>query len=168
MSTQAWQRGRRPARRAAPESRDPTRVLSSPQEPKERPVVFMFPGQGAQYPRMGLELYQTEPVFRAAVDHCAELLLPHLGLDLRAVLYPDERPTPRRGSGQATNDGEPRTKNQEPRDSGNQESGVRSQESGVRSQESETSAPAPQSPIPNPQSPIPNLRSSVLSPQSPV
>ena len=60
----------------------------------------MFPGQGAQYVRMARELYEDEPVFRDAVDRCAELLEPHLGLDLREVLYPstndrttnDERP----------------------------------------------------------------------------
>ncbi|HEY0733778.1 MAG TPA: SDR family NAD(P)-dependent oxidoreductase, partial [Herpetosiphonaceae bacterium] len=54
----------------------------------ERPIAFLFPGQGAQYINMGLELYATEPVFRAAVDRCAELLKPHLKLDLRQVLFP--------------------------------------------------------------------------------
>ncbi|MFN8500615.1 SDR family NAD(P)-dependent oxidoreductase [Kouleothrix sp.] len=37
---------------------------------------------------MGRELYAGEPVFRAQIDRCAKLLRPHLGLDLRAVLYP--------------------------------------------------------------------------------
>ena len=37
---------------------------------------------------MGLELYQEEPTFREQVDRCAEILTPHLGLDLREVLYP--------------------------------------------------------------------------------
>ncbi|MCI0726484.1 MAG: amino acid adenylation domain-containing protein [Chloroflexi bacterium] len=72
------------------EARDPKRVFSSLQESRERPVVFMFPGQGAQYVGMGAELYELEPVFREWVDRCAELLTPHLGLDLRAVLYPPE------------------------------------------------------------------------------
>jgi len=53
-----------------------------------RPVAFLFPGQGSQYPTMGQDLYQAEPCFRAAVDRCAEILEPHLGLDLRALLYP--------------------------------------------------------------------------------
>lgn len=52
-----------------------------------RPVVFMFPGQGAQYPAMGGALYAQEPVYRAAVDRCATILQPHLGLDLREPLY---------------------------------------------------------------------------------
>jgi amino acid adenylation domain-containing protein len=67
---------------------DPTRVFTQFQAPKKRPVVFMFSGQGAQYVNMGLELYQTESIFREQVDRCAEFLKPHLGLDLRTVLYP--------------------------------------------------------------------------------
>jgi phthiocerol/phenolphthiocerol synthesis type-I polyketide synthase E len=69
---------------------DPARVLTvaDSQEPRKRPVVFLFPGQGAQFPGMGEELYRKEAVFREEVDRCSELLLPHLGLDLRAALYP--------------------------------------------------------------------------------
>ena len=52
-------------------------------------VVFMFPGQGAQHVAMGRQLYRTEPVFRSAVDECAEGLEAQLGLDLRTTLYPD-------------------------------------------------------------------------------
>ena len=51
-------------------------------------VVFMFPGQGSQYVNMGASLYRDEIVFREAVDRCAEILRPHLNLDLRTVLYP--------------------------------------------------------------------------------
>lgn len=51
-------------------------------------VVFMFPGQGSQYVNMGLNLYQHEPIFRTAVDRCAELLQPLLQLDIRELLYP--------------------------------------------------------------------------------
>jgi acyl transferase domain-containing protein len=64
------------------------RVLTGFQEIGDRPVVFMFSGQGAQYVNMGLELYQVEPVFREHVDLCAGLLVPHLGFDLRTVIYP--------------------------------------------------------------------------------
>lgn len=78
---------------AALRTRDPKRVVTDSQEATDRPVVFMFPGQGAQYVRMGLELYRSEPVFRQQVDACAELLKPHLGLDLREVLYPHEEKT---------------------------------------------------------------------------
>lgn len=70
------------------ETPDPKRVFTAVQESKDHPVVFMFPGQGSQYPNMASELYQAEPIFREAVDGCAELLVPHLGFDLRQVLYP--------------------------------------------------------------------------------
>ncbi|GGK15975.1 hypothetical protein GCM10011583_54810 [Streptomyces camponoticapitis] len=57
---------------------------------QERPrLAWLFPGQGAQYAGMGAALYRTEPVFRDAVDTCAELLAPELGLDLRQLLLAD-------------------------------------------------------------------------------
>jgi non-ribosomal peptide synthase protein (TIGR01720 family) len=68
---------------------DPKRVITGVQDPVEPSVVFMFPGQGAQYVQMAAELYRGESSFRKDVDGCAEILLPHLGLDLRSVLYPD-------------------------------------------------------------------------------
>jgi acyl transferase domain-containing protein len=48
----------------------------------------MFPGQGSQYVNMGRELYEQEPIFTDIVDSAAETLQPHLGFDLREVLYP--------------------------------------------------------------------------------
>ncbi|MFN6479644.1 SDR family NAD(P)-dependent oxidoreductase [Nostoc sp. DedQUE07] len=75
---------------AASALRDPQRVLTRLVENSDRPIAFMFPGQGAQYVDMGKELYQTEPVFQEQVDFCCQLLQPHLGLDLRSVIYPKE------------------------------------------------------------------------------
>ncbi len=66
------------------------RLATRHREPADRPVAFLFPGQGAQYVNMSRGLYRTQPVFRQHLDHCAEILLPHLGLDLRLVLYPDD------------------------------------------------------------------------------
>ena len=54
-------------------------------------VVFLFGGQGTQYVNMGLNLYRDEPLFRAVVDDCCEYLQPHLGRDLRDLLYPQPR-----------------------------------------------------------------------------
>jgi amino acid adenylation domain-containing protein len=51
------------------------------------PVALLFPGQGSQYPGMGALLHASEPVFREALDRCAEILQPHLGLDLRELLF---------------------------------------------------------------------------------
>lgn len=36
-----------------------------------RPVVFLFSGQGSQYPGMGKKLYETEAIFREALNDCA-------------------------------------------------------------------------------------------------
>jgi acyl transferase domain-containing protein/NADP-dependent 3-hydroxy acid dehydrogenase YdfG len=55
---------------------------------KSPEVVFLFSGQGSQYPGMLAGLYASEPVVRETVDKCAEILRPHLGFDLRAVLDP--------------------------------------------------------------------------------
>jgi acyl transferase domain-containing protein/thioesterase domain-containing protein len=62
----------------------PTRAVKS----RSREVVFMFPGQGSQYVNMGVNFYQDEPVFREIVDHCAEILQPLMGVDLRSIVYP--------------------------------------------------------------------------------
>jgi phthiocerol/phenolphthiocerol synthesis type-I polyketide synthase E len=75
------------------ETQAPKRVFSSFQECCDRSVVFMFPGQGSQYVNMGQELYKTESVFSQEVDRCAEILKPHLGLDIRHILYPNEEQT---------------------------------------------------------------------------
>jgi acyl transferase domain-containing protein/SAM-dependent methyltransferase/acyl carrier protein len=57
----------------------------------ERSIVFMFPGQGAQYPGMAQGLYKHEPVVRRAIDQCAKILDPELGADLRKVLFPSAK-----------------------------------------------------------------------------
>jgi acyl transferase domain-containing protein len=72
------------------ETSDTTRVLTSRAEHVDRPVVMMFSGQGAQYVNMARGLYQHERRFREQVDRCSELLLPHLKLDLRNIIYHDQ------------------------------------------------------------------------------
>jgi acyl transferase domain-containing protein/glutamate-1-semialdehyde aminotransferase len=64
-------------------------LVSTQCDARAAPVVFLFPGQGAQRVNMARGLYQGEAAFRTAVDECAETLQPELGLDLRTVLYPD-------------------------------------------------------------------------------
>lgn len=67
---------------------DRRRVLTADDEAVERSVAFLFPGQGSQYPDMGLGLYRDMPRFRQTVDRCSDLLEPELGVDLRRLLYP--------------------------------------------------------------------------------
>jgi len=72
---------------------NPKKVLTNFQKSNDRPVVFMFPGQGTQYVNMGHDLYKSEPTFREQVDLCSEFLKPLIGTDLRHVLYPDKERT---------------------------------------------------------------------------
>ena len=73
---------------AALKSKESKRDLSEVLSRRDSPVAFMFPGQGTQRINMGLDLYQSEPTFKEEIDRCAEILLPHLHVDLRAFLYP--------------------------------------------------------------------------------
>ncbi len=58
-------------------------------------VAFLFTGQGAQYPGMARTLYQAQPAFRAALDHCAALLQPQLDRPLLDLLFDAADPNDR-------------------------------------------------------------------------
>ncbi|QRN99308.1 amino acid adenylation domain-containing protein [Archangium violaceum] len=49
-------------------------------------VAFLFPGQGAQSPGMGRELYEAEPTFRQHVEECLALLQAPLREEVRTLL----------------------------------------------------------------------------------
>ncbi|WP_310777903.1 non-ribosomal peptide synthetase/type I polyketide synthase [Mycobacterium sp. Z3061] len=49
-------------------------------------IVFVFPGQGAQYPAMAAGLYQEHPVFARAVDACDQALQPWTGWSVADVI----------------------------------------------------------------------------------
>ncbi|KMZ13565.1 Malonyl CoA-acyl carrier protein transacylase [Candidatus Burkholderia humilis] len=48
-----------------------------------RPVVFLFPGQGSQYLGMCADLYRAGGAFRDAFDRCADGFARHLDRDIR-------------------------------------------------------------------------------------
>jgi amino acid adenylation domain-containing protein len=73
--------------------KDRKRVQTRLRPSEKTEVYFLFPGQGSQHANMAREIYDTEPVFREAVDRCAKILLPHLGADLRTLLYPPDGAT---------------------------------------------------------------------------
>ncbi|ORT61436.1 hybrid non-ribosomal peptide synthetase/type I polyketide synthase [Streptomyces sp. CB03238] len=49
-------------------------------------TVFVFPGQGSQWARMGVELLETEPVFAREIEACNEALRPYVDWSLLDVL----------------------------------------------------------------------------------
>lgn len=55
-----------------------------------REIVFMFPGQGSQYVRMGQNLYEQNETFRVNFDACCDMLVPLIGRDLRHVMFPPD------------------------------------------------------------------------------
>ncbi|MEM7357382.1 MAG: type I polyketide synthase, partial [Acidobacteriota bacterium] len=79
----------RDAREAAEILRaDPLGLEEESRPETDRPVMFLFPGQGAQRVDMGRDLYQREPIFHREIERCAELLQSEIDHELPAVLYP--------------------------------------------------------------------------------
>ncbi|MBX2821167.1 MAG: SDR family NAD(P)-dependent oxidoreductase, partial [Rhodothermaceae bacterium] len=72
------------------EGAKPGRTYSSAQKAASRELIFMFPGQGAQYVQMGRDLYEHETVFRETIDRCADMLRDRESMDLKGLLYPKE------------------------------------------------------------------------------
>ncbi len=63
-------------------------LTSSRGEVHDSPTIaFLFTGQGSQYIGMGKELYETQPIFRQALDQCAELVKPYLPDPLLEVVF---------------------------------------------------------------------------------
>lgn len=56
---------------------------------KSTRLVWMFTGQGAQYPNMARELYQTHTVFRQALIFCEQVLNAYLDKPLLQILFDD-------------------------------------------------------------------------------
>lgn len=54
-------------------------------------LAFVFSGQGTQWARMGLDLFEREPVFRAALEECDAALRPHLDRSVIDDIAADEQ-----------------------------------------------------------------------------
>jgi acyl transferase domain-containing protein len=59
-------------------------------ETAETEVIFMFPGQGAQYVDMGRELYEKESSFRQEMDMCYQIMHHITGTSFKDILYPSK------------------------------------------------------------------------------
>ena len=71
------------ALRNADSSVRPTGIIGA----KPSGVIFMFPGQGAQYVAMGSTLYESKPAFRAAFDECLQAMEGQLNFDLKERVF---------------------------------------------------------------------------------
>ncbi len=54
-----------------------------------RPIIFMFTGQGSEYLDMGKQLYEQESVFRKELTRCFDISKQIMGVDLKDILYPE-------------------------------------------------------------------------------
>lgn len=72
------------------EALDTRRVFTHTAPSGKAGAVFMFPGGGAQHPRMGRDLYAAEPVYKEHLDRGLAELLARTGKDLRPLLFADE------------------------------------------------------------------------------
>ncbi|MGW1727851.1 type I polyketide synthase [Streptomyces sp. NPDC002306] len=65
---------------------DPASVVRGAAAAPAGPVVFVFPGQGSQWPGMGRQLYARSEVFARSIDACARALAPWVDWSLADVV----------------------------------------------------------------------------------
>lgn len=70
---------------------EPHAALSQGEAATRRPrVVFVFSGQGSQWPAMGRRLLRESPAFRASLEACDQALRAHVDWSLLEQLHADE------------------------------------------------------------------------------
>lgn len=84
------------------DARDIFDILSSQESGEagktaETAVIFMFPGQGAQYVDMGRELYEKERYYRQEMDMCFQIIHHITGTSFKDILYPSQSDPGSRG-----------------------------------------------------------------------
>lgn len=70
---------------------DSGKILSSYCQQSQQAVIFMLPGQSAQYINMGRGLYDREAIFKQVMDACFNYYRSVTGEDISSVLYPTHR-----------------------------------------------------------------------------
>ncbi|MDQ5921580.1 MAG: hypothetical protein QG673_1639 [Pseudomonadota bacterium] len=51
-------------------------------------IIFMFPGQGTQYPDMTVDLYQYDKDYQVILDNCLLIINKHVNIDFKHILFP--------------------------------------------------------------------------------
>lgn len=70
------------------EQKDSRRVFTH-RASSRNSTVFLLPGGGSQYPRMAVDLYKNEPVFRTELERGFKLLREEHDIDLEGLMYGD-------------------------------------------------------------------------------
>ncbi len=53
-------------------------------------TIFLFSGQGTQYPGMGKSLYNSDEEFKQSVDYCINFLQKEFNLDFKSILFDEQ------------------------------------------------------------------------------